>query len=241
MGVLLSCNNFLEVAVNPESKDLVIMNPPWVKIGTEFINKAAMGLRVNGRMVCIISNTQFAAASKNKKGTFYDLQQKGSFYRIETFKGNTKRDHFNGKGDWVWFIWDKNKENKSTQIVNRLGNEFTYTLQGNELYIPQLKNESDYFDWNKGLKVFAVTGPNKNAPKDRIFFKILKNKNIFIHCPSGSSPGACMASIDDNQGVTQETLTNMFKKEKFYDLYAQSQGMDTLRLPPLIIGEVRHS
>jgi hypothetical protein len=139
--------DFLEKDFGERKYKTIIMNPPWNKIGTEFIDKSISLLEPGGKLVCIIGDTQFSGKKyKNSKGTFKDLNERGYFERIECFSGKPlkkikDRDFFlqDGKSvkGWVWFIWKKETNNKSTTIVNKIGEEFEYQLSGKEYFIPQ--------------------------------------------------------------------------------------------------------
>jgi len=160
--------DFLQRDFGQTKYDLIIMNPPWTKFGVKFIDKAVSLLKEGGKLVCIMGQAPFSPLSEKsakKSGTFYDLLQKGSFERIETFYHNgsfgARKGHFHNVGTEVWFIWTKDKSNKTTTIVNRVGEEFTYEFDGNEWMIPQEPKEytEKYLDFDNG---FRFTGGEKN-------------------------------------------------------------------------------
>ena len=203
------------------------MNPPWVKIGRLFIDKAIGLLKPNGKLICIIGYNQFANTS-GKPGTFNYLQKLGYFQRIEVFKGQTPRDYFKGRGDWCWFIFINSKA-KSTTIVNRLGETFEYKFKGNEYYVPQIPNETDYFDWDDGT-------PHKTVNANSI--SKFKGSYISLRQIKSSIKNIDKGEFILNKGMIFEnmskyTLEKLHKEIPLYQLYADSKSGDKLRCPPI--------
>jgi hypothetical protein len=233
--ILTANNNFLEQNFGDRKYDTIIMNPPWVKVGRLFIEKARNLLKPNGKLICIIGYNQFANTTGNP-GTFNYLQNTGHFERIEVFKGTSQRDYFckpvgKGVGDWCWFIWTKLGAGKTT-IVNRLGEIFEYELKGNEYYVPQIPNETDYFDWDNGVRSKDATA-NRISKSSGTYIVLRKlHKSLIIkYVPSGSflkKKGVIYRNID-----ISKTLEKLYKKIDLYTLYADSKSGDRLRCPPI--------
>ena len=223
-------DSFLTHDFGDTKYNLIIMNPPWVKVGTDFIDKAVDLLKPDGRLVCIMSYNQFTSKSDGKKGTFYDLQQRGSFHRIETYKGNsdygTRKGHFHARGDWLWFIWDKNNTNKPVTIVNRLGEEFSYKLHKDEYFVPQLHNEREYFNWVDGA---TVSRPSKGAAKNGWSFGV-NNSGIDVTKVSGNL-AKTRAFITDEYGNPQSFME--LQGLRWRSLYESSKQSGGFRFPPV--------
>ncbi len=159
--------NFIHQDFGSKKFDIIFQNPPWItkskKLpgGRVFINKAISLLKPGGILVTIVGLVEFTK-EPNKKGivydgSFQDLQNRGSFKRIETFAVGSDRDYFKNVVDWCWFIWKKEKTDitKETTIITRAGEELSLKLDPlKNIHIPQLKNEEDYFTWDleSGIK-----------------------------------------------------------------------------------------
>ena len=211
------------------------MNPPWVKIGTVFIDKGISLLKENGSLVCIIGYNQFTSFFKDKKGTFLDLNKRGTFQRIEVFKDGTKRDIFNGKGDWCWFIWHNSKESPETTIVNKLGHEFKYKLSGIENYVPQTR-ETPGFVFFEGQKLKRYTNGTIASPhilkEDVVLFDITKNKKELKYQKKGEKlfkPSTGLPWNTENIIFMEKIL----KIENIHELYTSAMGGGYVRLPLL--------
>ena len=224
--------DFLEMPFGTRKFDYIIMNPPWVKIGPQFIEKARTLLKKGGKLVCVIGYNQFTNL-KGNPGSFNYLQKFCSFERIEVFKGMSKIDYFGnygtGVGDWCWFIWRNEKLNINTHIVNRLGEEFQYTLKGNEMMVPQIPNETDYFDWDSGEFPTAFRTMDK-AVVNSIYI-ILRTNSIKIgELEKGVSPPNQCAII---KNISLKSIERLIKNINLWALYADSTTGDKLRCPPI--------
>ncbi len=227
--------------------DFIFANPPWKSNKTqgivgakEFIDKAAFDLKPGGKMAFIVSQVQFTPKPTRKgaiPGSLLDLAQRGTFERIETFKGMSSRDYFNNfgmkqpVGDWCWFVWRKDTMTKSvTKMVNRDGKEFDYVFQDKEYYIPQLQNESEYFDWDTG--VYGKWQVVEELDKDGVLVVPRTHDVRVINVKKGDLP--------ENAGVLFSTMVSASKLEEFlngvpdlYTLYTVSQSGERLRIPPI--------
>jgi len=223
--------------------DLIMMNPPWVKDGIKFVNKAVDLLNPGGKLVCIISNNQFTLGdnSKIKPGNFHNLLKRGSFERIECFKGcpdyGARSGEFKGRGDWLWFVFSKSDEfKKNTTIVNRLGQSFKYELKGDEGYIPQLPDEETYFDWSGGDRFVSGT---VNTTKTSDFAMIAANNIIGLQIKTIKANSiidrecALLPITNSTSGLINFEARFKNNVGELVALYGVSQGSNRLRMPPL--------
>jgi len=117
-----------------------------------------------------------------------------------------------------------------TTIVNRLGEEFPFQLKGNEIQPPQLSNEDDYFDWDKGISSLWSQS-NEVSKYTGYGFKITKKSGVKIwKVVEGQKPPHVAKMFID---VNPKKLKSFLEKENFYELYARSQGGDALEFPPV--------
>jgi hypothetical protein len=211
------------------------MNPPWVKIGVDFIDKAVDHLNPNGKLICIIGYNQFTKIN-GKPGTFNNLQQRGFFEHIEVFKGMSQADYFNNNGqavgDWCWFTWVKDPARKgNTTIVNRLKQSFDYTLKGNEFYVPQIPDETKYFDWDNGDRTISAIA--KTKIKEEMTYVILR-RSLTSSTFKKVRPSEILPSYGILFKITPPyVLKKLYKKIPLYQLFADSKSGDKLRCPPL--------
>ncbi len=236
--------NFLGETFNDKKFDIIVMNPPWKGIGIKFINHAVDLLKPGGKLVCIVSYNQFTD-SFMRPGSFKDLQRRGTFERIESFKGKSQRDHFfqsnrdNPVGEWCWFIWHRTKAKMVTKLVNKLGQEFDYVLKGNEVYIPQLPNEEYYFDWVDGINAYKQdAGKLKEGGQIISRFDGLHVVSRTAHLEfTDIKIGDVIPKTGSTyEGITQEQFVKIFENVSANDLlnlYGVSQGGDRPRTPPL--------
>ncbi len=231
--------DFLQETFPNHNLDIIVGNPPWVGLGNKFINHAANLLPVGGRLVFIAGYNQFTD-TKGRPGSFLDLQQRGSFEYIESFKGKTSRDYFyqdtgDAVGEWCWFIWHKTNVKLVTTIVNKLGEEFEYVLQGNEAFIPQLPNESDYFDWDAGAEMLYLTNKTRVIRDSGWCFKMTKSKIHKIWWVNMDSASGEAGLLVKGSWVDPDKFKDFFIKPAidFHTLYAASKQSDVLRTPPI--------
>jgi hypothetical protein len=212
--------------------------------GPDFIAKAISLLKRGGKLIGITNYTTFTdiryskitdndkkkGIPNYKKGTFNYLVKNGFFERIETFKGQTSRDYFRGKGDWCWFIWENDpKRVGQTIIVNKLGEEFLIRLNGNEIYTPQSLLEKEYFDWDKGNKTTDALS-NHFANCDGIYVVVTRSQIKAQLVAKGDKFGVYGMLFRNTSPYVFEKLN---KKIDLYTLYGVSQSGDRLRCPPL--------
>ncbi len=114
-------------------------------------------------------------------------------------------------------------------IVNRLGEEFEYTLKGNEYYIPQLSNELDYFDYKEGTKPLSNSA---NSPST------LKGSYVVPRTNDVSVKKVNAGDLLLNAGVVYDrvetsVITRLCDEVDMYGLYGDSKTGDKARTPPL--------
>ena len=236
--------NFVEQTFDKKF-DIIFMNPPWGDgLGRKFIDKARSLLKKGGKLITIIGYNQFTM--NEGPGSFLNLQQFGTFERIETFKGMfVNRDYFakfglkRGVRDWCWFIWRNENIDLNTTIINRLGEEFKYMLLGNERYIPQLPNELDYFDWNLPRERPKEHSANSKATKEGAYV-ILRNNS---DSPSGKDTDPEFTDVKKGDDIRRagvifydksaSVLKKLDEDIGLYNLYSDSSTGDKARTPPL--------
>ncbi len=114
-------------------------------------------------------------------------------------------------------------------IVNRLGEEFDFELQGNEYQVPQIENETDYFDWAMGSEYITC---DANSKSKHAGCYVVPRKNSFktIDIQAGY--------IILNKGmifkdILSRDLQKLNDKIPLYELYGDKLSGDKLRCPPI--------
>ena len=222
--------DYLDLEV--EKQDVITINPPWKKLGIQFIDKAVNDLKEGGKLVCVMDYNKFTRGKS--PGTFYNLQQRGHFIFIRNDSSRNKNGPFPGIGDSVSFVFVKGKksENQRTLIKNRIGELFSYKLKGIEEYVPQIPNEDEIFDWKNGIKIPA-TGASQDFKEPTLVFA---NRSTWEKTKIGIfskkeeknfSGGAISLSKID-----KDKFLDFLKKwnQVFWDNYTVSHGW--MRLPP---------
>ncbi len=239
---LIIDGDFLEHKFGKKYK-LIVMNPPWTKYGTQFIDKAVELLEDDGKLVCIISNNQFARTpSKDgpNPGTFMDLHKRGNFLRIETYSGSaqfgSRGGAFKNKADWVWFIWEKSSPKQfQTTIVNRYSEEFKYTLDRNEYLIPQLPNERELFDYENGIKWSSIDSKASRS-QDVLRFKWTQSGGYEIS-PLKSGKKNNLTTINilpiDVDPIKLKIFLGSIGPSRMKALYINSTRGGTYKFPPI--------
>ncbi len=190
--MILNVNNenFLVQDFKEQRFDLINMNPPWVKHGIKFIDKAIKLLKPGGKLITIMGTEQLAPMrieQAKDKGTFFDLLQRGSFERFESRRVDStwgcKPGWFPGTDNHCWFIWTKGITNKPFLFSNKTGDDFMYQPTGNEFRPPELANLNlDIFDWQCGIQVKTTIFPSGN-----IRFKWTDGKVVYMTDEYGSA------------------------------------------------------
>ena len=181
LSINTGVENFLNYNFGNKKFDVIIMNPPWTTLGIQFIEKAVTLLKSEGKLVTVIGLDQFSPVSydnAHKNGTFWWLNQKGTFERIETARHDgaygTKKFFDSGNGAACWFIWRKEKTDISTVINNKLGEEFSFKLTGEEWMVPEEPYDKikDFVDWSKDAVMFKGSPSNSKVNKSIFRFKL---------------------------------------------------------------------
>ncbi len=222
----------------PQNKyKLIVINPPWKKLGIEFIKKSIKALVDGGQLICVMDYNKFTTKTLDKY-SFFNLQKLGhfDFVSCESSRGPS---YFAGVADSVYFVFTKTHKPKGeTTIKNRLHQTFKYQLKGNEFYVPQIPNEDDFFDWKNGIIVNGC-GSTSTWNEDKIAFKIRKKESlcVFQFVPKGEQVEQGGAVISANL-VDFNTLKTFLLKNKdiIYDHYTVSHGWH--RIPPIKKGLV---
>ena len=165
LNVNTGIESFLTMDFKGKKFDIIIMNPPWVDLGIQFIEKAVSLLKPGGKLVTIMGLNQFSPMlykDAHINGTFRWLNNKGYFQRIETARHDgawgTRKFFPTGNGAACWFIWE-NISNRGlpTQMVNELGEEFIFNLTGAEWMVPEepFEDIQDIVDWSKNGLIFG--------------------------------------------------------------------------------------
>jgi len=235
--------DFLESEYPPQS--LIMMNPPWAKIGNQFITKAVNILKPGGELVCIMDYNKFTRYTSKNESMFRKLQKLGHFKFIST-DVSWGNGYFRQVADSVHFVWRKSERNmndyfdtdnnpKPTIIKNRKQEIFDYQLKGNEQYVPQMKNDLDFFDWDNGIVAISCGSKMKfNKNKYGLFLRREYEKSIIKYIPKGAQTnfGGCMFPADGTDEVDLEMLEKLIKynSKLFYNNYTVSHGWP--RFPP---------
>jgi hypothetical protein len=227
--IIVINEDFLERDFGDKKYDLILMNPPWTKLGTKFIDKAISLLVEGGKLVCIIGIQQLQATSlKNRfnPGTFYDLNQRGHFEYIHTYNKKYSLFSKNNQPPNLWFVWSKEpKNNRETIIINREQNKFDYKLTGKEALIPQ--GNFDWVDYDNGITL-EISDVSKE-----VSFKTSTTKG-FSFLEKGRK-GKCMNVPDKySKSVDKDKLKYLFDDlvhETYLLHYAQIAT--AMILPPI--------
>jgi len=220
--------DFLQRDFGQTKYDLIIMNPPWARLGTKFIDKAVSLLKEGGKLVCIIGIPQFnplGKKSRYNKGTFYDLNRRGYFLRIESY--NRKYSHFNKTNipANLWFIWQKTQNRRETIVVNREREQFKIVLKGNEYIVPQ--GNFDWIDYDSGVDLSSGDIAKKFS------FKTSSTKGItFLE---EGFKGKCMSFPDEiSHMIDREKVRKLFE-DNVYETHMlhYAQIATVLILPPI--------
>jgi len=222
--------DYLETEI--EKQDVITINPPWKKLGIKFIDKAVNDLNDGGKLVCVMDYNKFTRAKA--PGTFYDLQQRGYFTFIRNDSSRNKQGPFPGIGDSVAFVFVKGKKpkNHKTVIKNRIGEEFEYELKGIEIYVPQIPNEDEIFDWKNGIKI-GSSGASQDFKEptfifaNRLTYEKMK-KGIFNKKEEKNFSGGKVPLSKINLEKFEEFLKKW--NTVFWFNYTVSHGW--MRLPP---------
>ena len=215
--------------------DLILMNPPWAKIGTQFIQKGIQSLKPGGILIGIMDYNKMTKYTQKSPSVFNKMMKQGYFLFISTDGSRGKGGYFHGVADSIQFVFKKGTPPKDhkTVIKNRNQEYFEYVLKGNEQYVPQIPNENDYFDWDNGIKVIA--SPSTSTFKEEMYVVLIrktKEKSIVKKLPVGENVGfggcAVKASETDFDKVKDFFLGNC---SLFYDHYVVSHGWP--RFPPV--------
>ncbi len=206
--------NFIHQDFGSKKFDIIFMNPPFEKIGIEFIEKATELLKKGGKLITIMATDIFSPMPLKEipePGTFFWLNQRGFFERIEMYRhnymGNIPRDRviFQGFTSSCWFIWKKEPDyvgKVNTDIVNSLGEEFTYNLKGNETKIPMEPWEKikDFVEWDitKSINFLQTEDDNKRA---LLHFKLFLDRAENFKGNKGLRP---ILVIDDTNYILDE-------------------------------------
>jgi len=225
--------SYLETEV--EKQDVICINPPWKTLGVKFIDKSVNDLKDGGKLVCVMDYNKFTR-SKTGIGEFHNLMKRGYFRFIKMQSSRDKIGYFSGIADSIYFVFVKGDKPKGykTTIINRIYNEFQIELKGNEQYPPMIPNESDYFDWDDGIK-FASNGAGWGVTfhEDRFIFaarSTFEKTKIMIN---DGKTEKVFAGCNVPLHLVHEDKMMKFLEENhrvFWDNYTVSHGWN--RLPP---------
>ena len=143
------------------TKDVIIMNPPFEKLGNPFIEKAAFeDLKNNGYLSVVMSQYWRSITIDHSNKTYYKLLRNGSFHKIEMFDDKTALELFGRSiGHIDIFVWQKNANLDKTRIVNQRGMEYHADLK-NYPQSPPVLPPDEYdrlFDQVNGIKWYMFT------------------------------------------------------------------------------------
>ncbi len=230
MQLLTATDDFLTKDFGDQLFDLINMNPPWTKYGIQFINKAINLLKPNGKLVCVMGTEQLAPQSlKNTKdkGTFWDLLQRGSFVRFESWRVDgiwgCKPPLFPGTDNHCWFIWVKGETLKPFIFNNKTKDEFVYYPTGHEFRPPEIGFLNlDIYDWENGVR-------NRNTPviTGNIRFRWTKGKVVDMTHKDGSAT--------EFIGVVDPIKTKAFLEEYLgiMTIYHSKRVTTNIAMPPI--------
>ena len=229
-----ACADFLELNIN-EKYDLIVLNPPWKKLGIEFIKKSVSLLKNNGTLICVMDYNKF---TRNKsEGSFYDLNNRGTFDYIwvqTSSTGSSKfESYFKGIGDSIYFIWTNSKKDKKTKIKNRINEEFYIKIPKSAKYPPMFEDEYEFIDWDSGVRV-KTNGTKSVWKEDMYAIKLRRSEeDSDVFYLQKGTPSPISGSFIPCMLVNEKKLKKFIfeNREKLIDGYMTSHGW--LRLPPL--------
>ncbi len=238
-NILLRSGDYLESPTEYNSKDLIIMNPPWTGIGIEFIDKSLKELKDGGKLVCIMGRDAFSPNEKSAKkpGTYWDLLQRGSFESIEIRRhenrGEVKKGWFDN-APHVWFIFVKGEKGKTFTVSNTLREEFKFTPTGKEYILPSepFEKTKDYIDWDNGVssKYGSYAKPSETTANYTIGVEKLVQM-----IPKGSSTRSnYFGHRDGRDRVDPEKLKSFLDLggKRFVELYGKHMVAE-INFPPI--------
>ncbi len=221
--------NFLDPTFR-ETGDVWVFNPPFEEKGIQFIEKVANLMTPGDKMVCIMATDMFSPmplVEVKQPGTFYWLNQRGNFERIEMYRdtktSNMPADRvtFNGITPTSWFVWEKKIPDRlgETTITNVLGETFQYQLTGEEFKIPREPWEKIKFvinwDVRKALHSAQVDAKSskRKDPNVKVGFKLFKENHEDIEIDTEETGRISIF-------VAKNDSTYKLDKEKFYNFIA---------------------
>lgn len=112
-----------------ERYDVIIMNPPFNKLGEPFIMKCASLLKDGGYLGCVMSQYWRSITTNYENKTYYKLLQQGGFHMIHMYSNKDTADLFNQNiGQVDTFVWQKGTKINNTKVINQRGEVNTISI-----------------------------------------------------------------------------------------------------------------
>ncbi len=227
LSVQTGVANFLDDNFR-ETGNIYILNPPFEKIGIEFIEKAASLMLPGDKMVCIMATDMFSPMPLNEigqPGTFSWMNKRGTFKRIEMYRETSdweipkERITFKGITPTCWFVWEKGCDKEETTITNSANETFQYQLTGEETKIPMEPWDKikDYVNWdiNNALNFLQTTGSGKRfrSSKTKVNFKLFPDKIEDLDQDDSSKLRPILHCEEVNYQIDKEKFFNFIAED----------------------------
>ena len=140
-----------------EKYDVIIMNPPFVKLGEKFILKAMDMLTDKGFLGCVMSPIWKSVVLKETqhRKAYTQMVKTGGFHYIHMYSNKKTSELFNQSiGQVDVFVWQKGVKVDKTEIINVDDEQYYYDLTNYTQTVPVMPAYiyNKYFDQANGSK-----------------------------------------------------------------------------------------
>lgn len=109
--------------------DVIIMNPPFVKLGSKFIIRAMDMLFDGGYLGCVMLPTWRSITTTIGNKPYYKMLEQGGFHMVHMYNQHDTKTLFGRSiGQVDTFVWQKGVRIFDTKIINQRGMEYTANL-----------------------------------------------------------------------------------------------------------------